>query len=80
MDQIKSFKVMFKSIRDYRTIVLLIFLIQNDKDLSKICGFLKNNVHRSSLEFENFLSEQNEEHLDYIINEQESFIEKILNK
>ena len=66
MDQINSFKDMFKSIPDYRTIVLLKFLIQNDKDLSKECGFLKNDVHRSSLEFGNFLSEQNEEYLDSI--------------
>ena len=33
---------MFESIPDYRKIVLLLFLIQNDKDLEKECGLQKN--------------------------------------
>ena len=74
------FKDMFESFPDYRKIVLLFFLIQNDKDLLKECGFLKNDVHRLSLEFKNILMEENEEYLDCIKNEEVSIIEKILNK
>ena len=74
------FKDMFESFPDYRKIVLLFFLIQNDKDLLKECGFLKNDVHRLSLEFKNILMEENEEYLDGIKNEEVSIIEKILNK
>ena len=32
---------MFESIPDYRKIVLILILIQKDKDLLKECGFLK---------------------------------------
>ena len=41
MDHMNFFKDMIESIPDYRKIVLLKFLIQNDKDLLKECGFLK---------------------------------------
>ena len=36
------FKDLFESIPDYSKIVLLLFLIQNDKDSIKECGILKN--------------------------------------
>ena len=55
-------------------------LFQNDKDLLKECEFLKNDIHRLSLDVKNTLMEENEEYLDYIKNEEESIIEKILNK
>ena len=71
---------MFGSIPDYRKIVLIIFLTLNDKDFSKECGFLKNDIHRLSLEFKLILTEENEKYLDYIKNEAESIFEKILNK
>ena len=35
------FKELFESIHDYKKIVLLIFLIQNDKNLLKEIGLLK---------------------------------------
>ena len=38
MDNVEYFKDMFESIQDYKKIVLLIFLIQNDIDLLKECG------------------------------------------
>ena len=69
---------MFESIPDYRKVVLLIFLFQNDKDLLKECGLLKLVVRRLGLEFKNISMEENEEYLDYIKNEEESMIEKIL--
>ena len=44
MDNINYFKDLFESIPDYRKIVLLMFLIKNDNDLLKECGFLKSDI------------------------------------
>ena len=74
------FKDKFESITDYRKIVLLIFLIQNDKSLSKEIGFTKNDNSFLYKEFKNILLELNEDYLDHNKNEEESIIEKILNK
>ena len=71
MDNLNYFKDLFESISEYRKIVLIFFLIISDAD------FLKN---RTSLEFKNILLEQNEEYLEYIKKEEESIIQKILNK
>ena len=80
MDNINYFKDIFESLHDYKKIVLLIFLIQNDKNLLKEIGFSKNDINLLNLEFKNILIEQNEDFLSYIKNEEESIIEKILNK
>ena len=80
MDNFKYFKDLFKSIPDYRKIVLLIFLILNNKNLLKEIGFSKSDGNFLNLEFKNILIEQHEDYLDYIKNEEESIIEKILNK
>ena len=40
------FKDILESIPDYRKIALLIFLIQNDKELLEECGFLKTDINR----------------------------------
>ena len=74
------FKDIFESIHDYKKIVLLIFLIQNDKNLLKEIGFSKNDINRLSIEFKNILLEEFEDYLSYIKNEEESILEKILNK
>ena len=74
------FKDLFESINDYKKIVLLIFLIQNDKNLLNEVGFSKNDINQLNIEFKNILLEQNEEYLDYIRNEEESILEKFLNK
>ena len=74
------FKDMFESITDYRKIVLLIFLIQNDKNLLKEIGFSKNDINLSNLEFKNILLEEFENYLDYIKAQEESILEKFLNK
>ena len=74
------FKDIFESIPDYRKIVLLIFLIQNDKNLLKEIGFSERDINLSNLEFTNILLEGYEEYLNYIKNEEESVIEKFLNK
>ena len=80
MDNINYFKDMFESIPDYRKIVLIIFLIQYDKNLLKEVGFSKNDINLINLEFKIVLLEQHEDYLDYIKNEEESIIEKFLNK
>ena len=53
---------MLESIPDYRKIVIVTFLIKNDSDLSNDCGFLKNDINCSNLEFKNILMEQNEKY------------------
>ena len=74
------FKDIFESIPDYRKIVLLIFLIQNDKNLLKAIGFSERDINLLNVEFKNILLEGYEEYLDYIKNKEESVIEKFLNK
>ena len=74
------FKDIFKSIHDYKKIVLLIFLIQNDKNLLKEIGFSKDDINRLSIEFKNVILEEFEDYLSYIKNEEKSIHEKILNK
>ena len=71
---------MFESIPIYRKIVLLMFLIINDCGLLKECGFLKSDINRMSSEFDIILLEQNEEHLNYIKNQEESVIEIFFKK
>ena len=56
------------------------FSIKNDNDVLTECRFSKDDNKRSCKEFENSLIEQNEEHLEYIKNKEESFIEKLLKK
>ena len=74
------FRDIFESISDYRKIVLLIFLIQNDKNLLKEIGFSKNDINRLNIDFKNILIEEFEDYLSYIKNEEESILEKILIK
>ena len=80
MNNVNYFKNLFESIDDYRKIVLLIFLIINDKDFLRECGFLEDDINRLNKEFKNILVEQNEEYLSYIKNEEESIVERFLNK
>ena len=74
------FKDIFESITDYRKIVLIIFLIQNDKNLLKEIGFSKNDINFINLEFKNILLEEFENYLDHIKDQEESILEKFLNK
>ena len=80
MDNSNYFKDKFESVHDYKKINLLIFLIQNDKNLLKEIGFSTNDINLLNLEFRNILIEQNEEYLAYFKNQEESIIERILNK
>ena len=80
MDNTNYFKDIFESITDYRKIVLLIFLIQNDKNLLKVIGFSKNEINLLNLEFKNILLEEFENYLNYVKDQEESLLEKFLNK
>ena len=80
MNNSNYFKDIFESIQDYRKIVLLIFLIQNDKNFLKEIGFSKSDNNLLNLEFKNILLEEFENYLDYVKNQEESILEKFLNK
>ena len=80
MNNVNYFRDIFGSITDYRKIVLLIFLIQNDKNLLKEIGFSKNDINLLNLEFENILLEEFENCLDYIKDQEESILERFLKK
>ena len=80
MNNSNYFKDMFESIPDYRKIVLLSFLNQNDKNFLLDIGFSERDINRLNLEFKNLLIEEYEEYLDYVRNEEESKIERFLNK
>ena len=80
MDNESCFKDIFESIHDYKKIVLIIFLIQNDKNLLHEVGFSQRDINRLSIEFKNILLEEFEDYLSYIKNVEESVIERILNK
>ena len=80
MDYENFFKDMFESNSDFGRIVLLIILTQNDKNLLREIGFGEHDINRLNLELKNLITEQHEEYLDYVKNEEESVIEKVLNK
>ena len=74
------FKDMFQSVRDFKKVVLLIFLIENDKKLLKEIGFCKNDIDQLPLEFKNVLIEEHENYLHYVKDQEESIIERVLGK
>ena len=80
MNNVNFFTDLFKSIPDYKKIVLLMFLIKNDIIFLYDCGFLKGDIIFLYKEFKNILLEFNEEHLDHIKKQEESNLEKFLNK
>ena len=80
MDNIKYFKDIFDSIPHYKKIVLIMFLIKNDVNFLYECGFLKGDINFLYKEYKNILLELNEKYLDLIKNQEESILEKFLNK
>ena len=74
------FKGLFESIPDYKKILLLMILYQNDKDLLHEVAFSERDTNRLNKEFKSILIEQHKEYLNYVKNEEESIIEKFLNK
>ena len=80
MDNVNYFKDLFESIADYKKLVILIFLIKNDVNFLYESGFLKNNVNFLNKQFKNILLELNEDYFDHIKNQEESILERFLNK
>ena len=74
------FKDLFGSLSDYRKIILLMFLNQNDNNLLCEIGFSQRDINRLNFEFKNILIEEHGEYLDFIENEEESVIEKFFNR
>ena len=80
MNNVNFFTDIFESKQDYKKIVLLMFLIKNDVSFLYECGFVKGDINFLYKEFKNVLVEPNEDYLDHIKNQEETKIEKILNK
>ena len=80
MDNINYSTEIFESIPYYEKIVLLMFLIKDHVNFLYECGFLKGDFNFLYKEFRNILLKLNEEYLDHIKNQEESIIERILNK
>ena len=72
-------KVLFESTADYKKIILLLFIFQNDKEFLREIGFSERDINRLNLEFKSLLKEHHEKCLDYVRNEAESVIERTLN-
>ena len=79
MNNENYFKEIFESSHDYRKIVLLILLIQNDVALLHEVGFSERDINRLNKEFKNILIEQHEEYLDYVKDQEDSLLERFLN-
>ena len=80
MNLVIYFTHLFESIPDYKKIVLLIFLIKNYVNFLYECWNLKRDNNFLYKEYKSILLELNEEFLDHIKNEEESVIQKFLNK
>ena len=80
MDNVYYFRDLFESISDHKKIVLFMFLMKNDVKFLYECGFLRGDTNFLQKEFKNILLELNEEYLDHNKNQEESFLEKFLNK
>ena len=80
MNNVNYFTDLFESIPDYEKVVLLMFLIKNDVNFLYECGFLKGDINFLYEEFKNILLELNEDYSDYNKNQEESILEKFLNK
>ena len=68
------------AISDYRKKVLLLFLFKYDDDLLRGIGFSERDIHRLNLEFKTIMIEEPENYLDYVKDQEEKIVEKILNR
>ena len=80
MDNLNFFKDLLETKPDYKKIVILIYIIQNDKNSLREVGFSERDIIRSNLEFKFVITKQHEEYLVYVKMEEELFIEIFLNK
>ena len=76
MENLKYFEHLIESKRDYKKIVLSLFIFQNHEDLLREIGLNECDINRLNLQFKNVLKEHHEEYLDYVKNEEESVIER----
>ena len=74
----KYFEELLISIKDYKKLILLIFLIQNDKNFLREIGFSENHIDRLNNIFKDILLKEYNKFLSFIKNEEESIIESIL--
>ena len=70
----------FEPIPDYKKIVLLLFLFQNDRKLLHEIGFSEHDIDRLNLVFKKNFIEHHEEYLEYVKNEEEPVIGRLLKK
>ena len=77
MDNMSYFKAVLHSMPNYRKIVIIMFLIENDVDFLHECGYLKNDFYRLCMEFEETLFDQNWDYLECVKHQEEAFNERI---
>ena len=70
----------FEPIPDYKKIVLLLFFFQNDRKLLHEIGFSEHDIDRLNLEFKKNFIKHHEEYLEYVKNEEEPVIGRLLKK
>ena len=80
MNNSKHFRDLIEIRPDYMKKVILLVLIKNDKGMLLEIGLSERYINRLNLEFKNILIQHHEEVKDYVKNEEESVIEKFLNK
>ena len=80
MNKVNYFTDLFESIADYKKIVFFMFLIKNDVNFLYESGSLKGYINIPYKEFQNIFFELNEDYLDHVKNQEESTLEKFLNK
>ena len=79
MNSVNYSKDLFESIAKFRKLVLLKFLIKDDRNLLLEIGFSERDINRLKKEYKSILVEEYENYSDYI-EDQESILEKFLNK
>ena len=79
MDDINYFKDLFKSIKDYRKIVLLIFIIKQDNDILLESGLSQKFIDKLYGGCKKVLNNELEEYNDHIKNLEESELEELNN-
>ena len=80
MNHVNYSEDLFESVSDYRKIVLLILLIQNDKNLLREIDFSERHINRLPVECKDILLYQHENYMKYVKNEEESIVERFMNK
>ena len=80
MNHVSYFIELLGSFEIYRKFVSSMLLNENNEKLLTECGYSKSDINRVCLQFKKILVKPNKEDLDYMKNEEESIVERILNK